>query len=113
MRLVTNFGSGGEQWARKGIRQLGLASRPSSTPLANNDDWLLRFVKNKQDAVDGWFAENPCSSPDTTQAAKDIIMQGDFDGAKLHLAASATSRARFGRVAHGGSDHLARLTPSP
>ena len=55
--------------------------------ISNNDDWLLRFIKNKQDAVDGWFAENPCTSPDTTQAAKDIIMQGNFDGAKLHLAA--------------------------
>ncbi len=67
----------------RGDQAVGECIKAYLDALASDDTRLLAFIKNRQAAIDDWFG-NP--EEGTTEAkAKEIVTNGDFDTAKLHL----------------------------
>jgi hypothetical protein len=57
------------------------------TALANDDELLTSYIKNRRNAIETWFEQNPGSCSREGQAeALQILLNGDFDAAKRHLA---------------------------
>jgi len=57
--------------------------------LAADDGGLLqRFALHRKETLDEWFDDNTsCGDEKTREAAKTVILNGDFSGATLHLGA--------------------------